>query len=422
MEDRDRFRTLWEELLPIGRAGGGGYARHGFTDADLACRQWFTAQAAARGLSVETDGNGNLWAWWGDPAAGDALVTGSHLDSVPHGGAYDGPLGVVSAFLALDLLRESGFEPSRPIGVAAFCEEEGTRFGVACLGSRLLTGALDAERGAALTDPDGTTLVDAMSAAGADPARLGADPVRLSRIGHYVELHIEQGRGLADLDAPVGVGTAIWPHGRWRFDFTGEANHAGTTLMADRHDPMLSYAMTALAANKQARLRDARATFGRIQVEPNGTNAIPSRVTAWLDARAADQSTLDAMLSDVERQARDRVTRDGTGLTIAAESVSGIVEFDRALAGRLARRLGAGDSGGSGSVSAGGGSGVGGPVPTLPTGAGHDAGILAAAGIPTAMVFVRNPTGVSHSPAETTSDADCVAGVAALAAALRELA
>ncbi|GID10603.1 allantoate amidohydrolase [Actinocatenispora rupis] len=404
VDGRDRFRTLWEELLPIGRASGGGYARHGFSDADQACREWFTAQATARGMTVDPDGNGNLWAWWGDPAAGNALVTGSHLDSVPNGGAYDGPLGVVSAFLAVDLLREQGFQPSRPIGVVAFCEEEGSRFGVACLGSRLLTGALDAERGAELTDPTGTTLVDAMAAAGADPSGLGADPVRLSRIGHYVELHIEQGRGLAELDAAVGVGTAIWPHGRWRFDFTGEANHAGTTLMADRHDPMLSYAMTALAANKQARLHEARATFGRIQVEPNGTNAIPSRVTAWLDARAAEQSTLDAMLADLERQARDRVDRDGTGLTVTAESVSGVVEFDRALAGRLARGIGTGK-----------------PVPALPTGAGHDAGILATAGIPTAMLFVRNPTGVSHSPAETTADDDCVAGVTALADALREL-
>ncbi|MGA8112253.1 MAG: M20/M25/M40 family metallo-hydrolase, partial [Actinocatenispora sp.] len=221
---------------------------------------------------------------------------------------------------------------------------------------------------------------------------------------HYLELHIEQGRELAEHDAPVGVGSAIWPHGRWRFDFTGEANHAGTTLMSDRHDPMLSYAMTALAANKQARLHDARATFGRIEVLPNGTNAIPSKVTAWLDARAADQSTLDAMLADLERQTRDRVARDGTGVTVTPESVSAVVEFDTGLAARLAGRLGNGT-----------------PAPVLPTGAGHDAGVLSAAGVPTAMLFVRNPTGVSHSPAETAGDDDCVSGVHALTEALREL-
>jgi len=401
----DAFRTAWEPLLPIGTSADGGYARHGFTDAELACRDWFVRQAKARGMSVETDGNGNLWAWWGDPSAGDAVVTGSHLDSVPNGGAYDGPLGVVSAFLAVDALREQGFVPSRPLGVVAFCEEEGSRFGVACLGSRLLTGALPAERAATLTDPAGTTLVDAMSSAGFDTARLGADPALLGRIGCYVELHIEQGKGLADTGSPVGVGTGIWPHGRWRFDFTGTANHAGTTAMADRHDPMVSFAMTALAANKQARLHDARATFGRIAVRPNGTNAIPSAVTAWLDARAADPSTLESLLYELERQARDRVGRDGTALAVTPESVTPPVLFDEALARRLAASLGT----------------PGAPLPMLATGAGHDAGILSDYGVPTAMLFVRNPTGVSHSPAETTDDADCLAGVRALTAALREL-
>src|SRR6266545_2874760 len=110
----------------------------------------FAEEAADRGLTVETDGNGNLWGWLGDPAAGDAVVTGSHFDSVPGGGGYDGPLGIVSAFLALDVLAERGVRLRRPIGVVAFTEEEGSRFGVACLGSRLLTGALDPERAAAL--------------------------------------------------------------------------------------------------------------------------------------------------------------------------------------------------------------------------------------------------------------------------------
>jgi N-carbamoyl-L-amino-acid hydrolase len=416
----DQFRTLWETLLPIGRldGAGSGYARHGWNDAEMACREWFAAQAAARRMPVEVDGNGNLWAWWGDPAAGPALVTGSHLDSVPAGGAYDGPLGVVAGFLAVDLLRERGVTPSRPVAVVAFCEEEGARFGIACLGSRLLTGALDADRAADLRDADGTTLAAAMAGAGADPGRLGADPERLARIGCYLELHIEQGRALADPPAswPVGVASAIWPHGRWRFDFTGEANHAGTTRMDDRHDPMLAYAMTVLAANKQARLHGARATFGRVEVSPNGTNAIPDRVTGWLDARAADQSTLDAMLAGIRRQADDRVHRDGTTLTVTPESVTGELTFDRDLAKRVAVAIG---EIGPHLAATDGPTRV---APVLATGAGHDAGVLAAAGVPTAMVFVRNPTGVSHSPAELADDADCAAGVVALAAAMEDLA
>src|SRR5690606_6188131 len=245
------------------------------------------------------------------PAAGDAVVTGSHFDSVPHGGAYDGPLGIVSAFLALDLLNERGVTFRRPVGVAAFVEEEGSRFGIACLGSRLLTGALAPERARTLPDPHGVSLAEAMRAAGADPDVIGPDPQRLARIGCFVELHVEQGRGLVHQDAPVGVATAIWPHGRWRIDLVGEGNHAGTTAMADRRDPMLTAAYGVLAANKEARLRGAHATVGRIEVAPNATNAVPASVSAWLDARAADQDTLTALVDAVTQRLTERADRDG---------------------------------------------------------------------------------------------------------------
>ncbi|MBO4143049.1 allantoate amidohydrolase [Micromonospora tulbaghiae] len=391
-----RFRALWDEIAPVGRdAGSGGYLRYALTEPELALRAWFREQADRRGMPVSQDGNGNLFAWWGDPAAGGAVLTGSHFDSVPHGGAYDGPLGIVSAFLAVDELRAAGVTPDRPVVVAAFVEEEGARFGVPCLGSRLLTGEIDVDRAAGLRDQAGTTFAEAL---GERPA--GADPALLGRFATFVELHVEQGRALVDGEAPVAVVSAIWPHGRWRFDFTGEGNHAGTTRMADRRDPMLTYAFTVLAANKEARLRDAHATVGRVSVEPNATNAIPSRVTGWLDARAAEAETLYGLVEAVRTKAADRAGRDGTALTCTQESATPLVAFDHGLADRLAALLGA---------------------PVLPTGAGHDAGVLAAH-LPTAMLFVRNPTGVSHSPAEAATDADCAAGVAALARVLEELA
>jgi N-carbamoyl-L-amino-acid hydrolase len=396
-----RFSSLWRSLSPIGRdPATGGYLRYSFTPADLACREWFVRQARDRSLPVETDGNGNLWAWWGDPAAGGAVVTGSHLDSVPHGGAYDGPLGIVSAFLAIDVLRGRGIAPARPVGVVAFVEEEGSRFGVACLGSRLLTGAMSADRARDLADAAGVRLDQAMAEVGLDPAAMGADPSRLARIASYVELHVEQGRAL-DTHA-VGLASGIWPHGRWRLEFAGVGNHAGTTPMSDRHDPTLTCAYTVLAANKEARLAGAHATIGRIAVTPNATNAVPERVTAWLDARAAEQSLLDSVVGRIEQRARERAARDGTTVAVTAESVSAEVRFDDDLRQRLAGVLGS--------------------VPVIGTGAGHDAGVLQSAGVPTAMLFVRNPTGVSHSPAEHAADADCAAGVAALAAALEELA
>lgn len=406
------FDALWNTLLPVGRdPSTGGYHRLAYSDADLECRDWFTSAATDRGLDVETDRNGNLWAWWTKPSGTrtdrDALIVGSHLDSVHDGGAFDGPLGVVSALAAVDVLRARGRTPQRPVAVAAFADEEGARFGVACAGSRLLTGTLDADRARSLRDASGTTLAHAMTAAGYDPDRLGRDDERLARIGAMVELHIEQGRGLVDLDAPVGLASGIWPHGRHRFTYSGQANHAGTTPMTDRHDPVQAFAQTATAVDAIARSRQARATFGRVEVHPNSTNAVPSRVSAWLDARARDDATLTAVV-DAARDAAAGHARDtGTTVDVTTESTSPVVSFDPRLRARLTDALGAATDG---------------RTPVIATAAGHDAGILATAGVPTAMLFVRNPTGVSHAPAEHAARDDCLAGVAAFARAIEHLA
>jgi len=416
----ESFEQMWAALAAIGKdPSSGGYHRGGWTPTEREATHWFTDQCTSRSLALESDGLGNLVAWWDPGAPGAALpgagaqggspgsagvpavpgvVTGSHLDSVIDGGAFDGPLGVVSALAAVDRLRAEGFVPSVPIGVGAFVEEEGSRFGMPCLGSRVAAGVLSADKALALRDRAGVSLAEALSEAGTDPTGVGPSPL-LARMGTFVELHVEQGRALT---APVGVASSIWPHGRFRFTFSGEANHAGTTLMEDRHDPMLTYAMTALAANKQARLAGARATFGRLSVEPNGTNAVPSRVTAWLDARAATDEVLQSLLAAITRQATERAERDGTTVDVVAESVSPIVDFQPGLRDRLAAVLD--------------------DAPVLATGAGHDAGVFSDAGIPTAMLFVRNPTGVSHSPEEYAELDDCLAGVEALATVLKDLA
>ncbi|MET8827750.1 allantoate amidohydrolase [Streptomyces sp. NPDC004610] len=397
---------MWRDLHPLGRhPASRGYRRFAWTPADAECRAWFTAQAEARGLVHEVDRNGNQWAWLGDPALGDAVVTGSHLDSVPDGGAFDGPLGVVSAFAALDELRRRGTDFTRPLGIVNFGDEEGARFGLACVGSRLSSGQLTRDQAHRLTDGDGITLPRAMEAAGYDPDAIGADPDRLARIGAFVELHVEQGRALDLSGDAIGVASAIWPHGRWRFDFRGEANHAGTTRLTDRRDPMLPYAETVLAARHEAGLARAVATFGKVAVEPNGVNAIPSLVRGWLDSRAPDQRDLDAVVGAVEKAARAHADAHGVDLDVVRESFTPVVEFEPALRDRIGRILGR-DTGLT--------------VPVLGTGAGHDAGILSAT-VPTAMLFVRNPTGVSHSPAEHATEDDCVTGVLALADVLEGL-
>ena len=390
------FGSMWAELAEVGRAATGGYRRFAWTRTDAVLREWFTGQAQARGLDVVADRAGNLWAWTADPDAhGPGLVLGSHLDSVPDGGAFDGPLGVVSAFAALDLLRAAGQAPARPLGIACFGDEEGARFGVACAGSKLLTGALDADRARAMTDAEGTSMAEAMRGS-LDVDAVGRDEETLARIGTFVELHVEQGRALVDTGAAVGVASSIWSHGRWRLDLRGRADHAGTTRLADRDDPMLALAAAVQEARAAAERAGTVATIGKLAVAPNGVNAIPSSVTAWLDARG-DEADVRAVVAEVGAAA---------GVTPVEESWTGPTVFDAGLRDRLATALGT--------------DGV--PAPVLPTGAGHDAGILAAAGVPTAMLFVRNPTGVSHSPAEHADEADCLAGVAALARVVQELA
>jgi N-carbamoyl-L-amino-acid hydrolase len=423
------FSQLWESLLPIGRNGQtGGYRRYTWTEADQQCRGWFRETAAARNLPVTPDNNGNLWAWWdvpagpGGPGSGgpgragarraqarprkDAIVTGSHLDSVPDGGAFDGPLGVVSGFAAVDLLRARGRVPVRPIAVAAFCEEEGARFGVACLGSKLLTGVITPKAARALRDVDGVSWADAMSSAGYEPAGLGPNDELLASVAAFVELHVEQGRALAEPPgAAIGVAEGIWPHGRWRFDFTGRADHAGTAQLRDRRDPMLPYATTVLAARECADRLGSLATFGKISAEPGGVNAVPSAVHAWLDARAPAGDGLSRTVKEIRSAAQQAAQAHDVTLTVTAESAAPHVGFDPGLRARVTGALAA----------------AGLDAPVLPTGAGHDAGVLAAR-IPTAMLFVRNPTGISHAPAEHAEPADCELGVTALAAVLDELA
>ena len=422
-----------------------GYVRDAWSSADLELREWFRQEAARRGLDLHEDRNGNLWAWWGDPDREPGVVTGSHLDSVRQGGAFDGPLGIVSSFAALDLLKSRGFTPAKPLGIACFTDEEGARFGVPCMGSRLITGILDPGRALGLRDDAGDTLADVLTKAGRDPNSLGRDDETLRRVGVFVELHVEQGQGLVHLGEPVGVASAIWPHGRWRFDFHGQANHAGTTRLLDRDDPMLPYARTVLAAREIAERHGVVATFGKLRVSPNNANAIPGLVSAWLDARGAAEAPVKALVAELtamsgaqvspeswtpvvtfEEHLRDRIAAAGGSRPAQDDARAGSAGAGSARAGSAGAggaRLGVAKSGdaSTGGASTGGAMADGRPLPALATGAGHDAGILAGAGIPAAMLFVRNLTGISHSPEEHAEQADCEAGVRALANVLEDL-
>lgn len=400
------FDRMWSDLESVGREPAtGGYRRYAWTRTDHDLREWFVGECAARGLDVTEDRAGNQWAWWGNPDAQPGVVIGSHLDSVPDGGAFDGPLGVVSALATVDALRAAGVTPKVPLGVVNFVDEEGARFGVACAGSRIITGALTADRARSLTDADGISMAQAWTAAGRDAESMGADEQAVARVACFVELHVEQGRALAlapdggdDLDDPsraVAIGTDIWPHGRWRIDIPGEANHAGTTRLADRRDAMLGLAAVVQSARAQATRLGCVATVGKVLVEPGGVNAIPSRVTAWLDARGTDEEAVRSTVSGVLADA------GALGVTGTEESWTPTTAFDTGLVSRLRGILP--------------------DAPLLGTGAGHDAGVLATHGVPAAMLYVRNPTGISHSPAEHAEPSDCHDGVMALTAVVSDL-
>jgi beta-ureidopropionase / N-carbamoyl-L-amino-acid hydrolase len=293
-----------------------------------------------------------------------------------------------------------------------FAEEEGSRFGRACLGSRLAAGLADPSAVRGLRDSGGITFEQAARYAGIDPAGLG--PVNWAQeAACFVELHVEQGRALAGLGWPVAVGTTILAHGRWKLEFGGQGNHAGTTGMAGRRDPVVAAARTVLAArdlglaadivsaNDNSKKRGARATVGRAEIVPGGTNVIASMTTAWLDARAHSDAALTELVGKITVAARDAAAAEGCTVEVTQESLSPSRAFDAGLRDRIAALLPG--------------------APLLATGAGHDAGVLAEL-IPTAMLYVRNPTGVSHAPEEGATDEDCRAGVDALVTVLRELA
>jgi beta-ureidopropionase / N-carbamoyl-L-amino-acid hydrolase len=402
----ETVNQLLDSIKDVGLdAVRGGYSRAVYSTPELDLRAWFVEQACNRGLEVETDRNGIIWAWWGKPQDG-ALVTGSHLDSVPGGGAFDGPLGVASALAAVDILKArvtEGLvtEPRRSLAITVFPEEEGSRFGVACLGSRLLTGAIDVDKARNLRDADGNTFADVAKAKGLDPRHVGPDAQAMARIGDFVELHVEQGRGLGDGGPAVAVGSSILGHGRWKLSIHGQGNHAGTTLMADRSDPMVAAGQIIVAVrNAAAKRQDARATVGRLVPVPGGTNVIASRVDMWLDARHPDDAVTAALLEDIHAAAREIAAGEGCSVSLTEESYSDTVHFDAALSQRISRILP--------------------EAPVLATGAGHDAGVLAGY-VPSAMVFVRNPSGISHSPEEYVADEDAAAGADALADVLEGL-
>jgi N-carbamoyl-L-amino-acid hydrolase len=365
--------ALQRRLAGLDGIGTGrrGVNRFAWTEEGARCREWFAAQAREVGLAVETDPAGNLWAcldreppWWG---------VGSHLDSVRSGGRSDGPLGVACGF------ELAGAAPDS-VAVVSFADEEGARFNTPTFGSKALAGRLDLPGVLERRDSQGATLRDAMQAAGLEPDAIATAPHWLGLRG-FLEIHIDQTTELARAGRPLGIVSALAGRMRIEAKLNGRADHAGATPRHERHDALAAAARLIVAAEE---LGDVRVTTSRIEAEPNAPTTIASRVRLWIDARAPAIEAVDRWRAALEHSAQELAARTNVEIRLQTASRSEGREFSPHLRARLAHasRDALGDE-----------------VPELVCFAGHDAGVLAER-VPAAMVLVRNPTGVSHSPDE----------------------
>jgi N-carbamoyl-L-amino-acid hydrolase len=387
---------LFAELAAIGREPG-GWNRMAWGPGEDAAREWFRASAAALGLEVVQDPAGNLWAVEAGGGEGPFDAVGSHVDSVADGGAFDGALGVVAGLVAVEAARRAGGAP-RPLAVGAMVDEEGPRFGAAIFGSRALCGELDVDAVLARTDPEGAVLRDLAALRGISAATLRAAPLFLPRVASWIEVHVEQGRRLADVPAVLGVATSLAARERWRCAVRGVSDHAGTAAMEGRRDALVPAARAVLAAHDLARAEPgAVATVGRISALPGSTNQVPGEARLSLDVRAPEQAALARVREGVH--AATRVA--GVEAEWLIESADPGCAFDSGLRSALHE---AARTEGHEAID-------------LAAYAGHDAGVLARH-LPAAMLFVRNPTGISHNPAESASEEDCLAACAVLARVL----
>ena len=393
-----------DALFEIGRAAGTN--RPGLGAGEQRAHDLVAGWMRDAGLDVRVDRAGNLFgrATGAEPGLPE-VWTGSHLDTPPDGGRFDGALGVVAGLDAAEAIAGSG-GARHTVAVVAFRLEEGPRFGRGVFGSRAVVGRLDDDE-ADLVDADGITLGQAFAALGLGDA-LPDGPVAARLPGCFVEAHIEQGPSLAARGAALGVVTSIAGMAGIELVFTGRRGHAGTVPMPLRADALAAAAGFVRAAHDIARgLPGAVATIGRLDVSPGATNTIPGRVTAFADLRAPDAEALAALVDGAVAAARSAADDADCGVEIVPRWRYEPVAMHAGPMEALRRAVAAAGLA---------------PV-ELPSGAGHDAAILAEAGIPTAMLFVRSDAGgVSHAPEEDTGADAVAAAVAVLEAALTELA
>ena len=377
-----------------------------FTARDLEARAYVAGLARAANLEVRADAVGNtFYRWQGSEPELAAVATGSHIDAIPNAGMYDGTVGVLGGLEAIRALQSAGFKPRRSIELILFTSEEPTRFGIGCLGSRLIAGAFSPEAAARLKDKDGATLDQARDAAGFSGSlasvRMGVDAYAA-----FVELHIEQGSRLEQAQQAVGIVTAIAAPASSTLTVSGFGGHAGALLMPDRRDALAAAAEVVLAVEQAALATgavDTVATVGMCEVFPGAVNSVPSRVTLSLDVRDIDLERRDAVLAAIDSACATIASRRGvkTGTVrlnadVPATCEGRIVEIIRSLRADGTGRL------------------------EMVSRAYHDALFMARL-CPIGMIFIRSRGGVSHRPDEYSTPEDIAEGTRVLARTLAQL-
>lgn len=394
--DREQMQRDLDALAALTEPGK-PWTRRSFTPMFLKGRDYLARRFAEEGLAVRTDAAGNLIGRWDGAAAGDTvLMTGSHSDTVPSGGRFDGIAGVLSGLAAIRALRLSGYRPDHTIELVDFLAEEPSEWGLSCIGSRGMAGALTPEHFAML-GPDQERLDTAIGRMGGDPARLAG--TARQDVAAFVEIHIEQGPVLEARDIPLGIVSGIAGIARVRLRIEGEAAHAGTAPMTMRADAGLAMARLMLALRDAAKSVTGRghftATVGVLRLEPNGANVVPGAAEAIVDIRAENDGAMDDYLARIGELAAAAAAAEGCRVA-ATEQLSRTfaVLCDRTLQAVIAD-----------AAEAHG-------LATLPlaSGAGHDAAFVARIA-PAAMIFVPSRAGISHAPEEWT-DTEAIARAA----------
>ena len=399
--DRERLARRTAELSAIGGTGT-SVTRLGLSPEEQGARELVGGWLAARGATVRRDAAANLVARFGGD--GPAIMVGSHLDSVPEGGRFDGALGVLCAVEAIEALLDDGVRFRRPVEIVGWCDEEGARFGIGLFGSCAAFGRLPAGA-AARTDRAEISIADALQALGES-----GDPTVALRpaasVGGYLELHIEQGPRLERAGLPLAVVSTIVGIFHGRVTVKGRQDHAGATVMAERKDALVAAAEMVVALERIAKsVPDAVGTVGEIAPRPGAKNVIAGEVTFSLDIRAPREEDVERVLRELRAELR-RIG-DARGVTSSVDVLARVpvAPLDPGLRDLLLRATKA----------------VGVEAPLLISGAGHDAQNPQLAGVPSGMIFVRS-TGGSHTPRESCDLADAALGAEALSLAIKELA